>query len=138
MSEIKKQPMKYKKIIFAISACLSLIMVGFGGAKFLVYILLLLTGVFLGAKYTQLKQLYTDYRLGLRINAIQYSQKETDAMRDKMTALEGDLRTANERLKLYSASMQSSKQNGGFINDNQPSNRFAGVRQDAIFDGERD
>ncbi|MEI7028343.1 hypothetical protein [Paenibacillus sp. y28] len=122
--------------MFAISLVLSLIVTFLGGGKLLVYLLLLVTGLILGAKYTQLKQLYQDYKLGLKINAIQYSQKESQQLKQKVADLERDLATANQRITLYNSVVQQQQPKGmPFTGSESPSGRFVQQRPD-MYDGD--
>jgi hypothetical protein len=120
-----------KKIRFIASIILALIFTLLGGFKLLVYFGLLISGIILGSRYQKFKQIYNDYKLGLRVNTLLYHSKQTEEMKAKIEQYEKEIASAADRIKLYQAHQISSPMKGGFPFDNIHSNGVAGVREDA-------
>lgn len=69
----------------------------------MVYLSIAIMFFIIGKSFSDLKRLYEDYRLGLKINALQYSAKQFDALQVAKQQLEQELKNANERINLLRA-----------------------------------
>lgn len=94
----------------------------------MIYILLLLTGYFLGSRIEKLLQLYRDYKLSLRVNSIVTSTKQYEEREKEIQQLKNDLQTANHRLAIYSAA-SANKGTGGMFSGNFNSNGSPWARE---------
>jgi len=102
-SKVREFLSKHRKIVFSASLVASLIVVFLGGGKLLIYLALLLTGLFVGIRYERFRRIYQDYKLGLQVNSILVSQKQYEKQKEELEQLREDLKHANERINLYKA-----------------------------------
>lgn len=128
MEKAKQILNKYKKAVAAFVIAVAVIITMLGGAKLMVYFGLLFSGVFLGWYLRKVKQLYEDYRLGLRINALQYSAKQYESLQKEKKQLEEENQLLSRRLESMRTLRSGS---GGVIRDNIYRNGIAGIREDS-------
>ncbi|TMV42798.1 hypothetical protein FE783_36920 [Paenibacillus mesophilus] len=128
------QLLKNRKFRLILALVLGVTFALIGGFKLLVYVGLLLTGLFLGSQYQKYRQLFHDYKLGLRINTILYNSRESEEMKQKVEQLQKELASAADRIKLYQASTVQNQAKGGFPFDNINRNGAPGVWQNVETD----
>lgn len=87
----------------------------------MIYLLLLVTGCFLGWITKGIMQSIKDYRLALKVNSIQFSMKEFEKMQEENKRMKDDLQTATQRIQLLNATRQNNMRNGGFMNHDNSS-----------------
>lgn len=117
-----KEKRKRNKILLGVSLLLAIILVLSGGIKIMIYLLLLLTGIFVGIKYTNLRRLYDDYKLSLRVNSILVSSKAAEASQAENERLKAELTSASQRLQIYQSAAKPS--NHFSTNHNSEERRF--------------
>lgn len=114
-----------KKILLGTSSILALLVTYLGGGKLLIYLLLLLSGIFIGNKFNSLMQLYKDYKLSLRVNSIIANSKQYEQQQEEIERLKIENKSLLERLTLYAATSSSKRTQlniGGYEHGNISSN----------------
>lgn len=108
--KIQEKIKGFRYFAFGVIAVIGIIVALLGGGIFTSFGVLFITGLVLGWQGKKFKQLYDDYRLGLRVNAIMYSSKameEKEREREQMVKEIGQLR---ERIAAYNVLKEGENQ----------------------------
>lgn len=105
-----------KRILFFIALPSAIIISMLGGAKLMIYIALLITGIVLGRSYATFKRMYEDYKLGLKVNTVLYSSKQTEQIKKENEQLKSELNQLNERFNMYKSHLSKPKAAMNFTN----------------------
>lgn len=86
---------------FGVVAVLAIVITLLGGGIFTSFGILFVLGLVLGWNACKFKQLYQDYRLGLRVNAIMFSSKQMESQMKEREQLVEEVRQLRERIAAY-------------------------------------
>lgn len=97
----------FKYVLFGVCLSLALIVTLLGGGIFTSFGVLFVLGFLLGWNGKKFKQLYDDYRLGLRVNAIMFSSRQMEAQMKEREQLIEEIRQLRERIAGYNILKES-------------------------------
>lgn len=101
MGVVKKVKSKKRFMFIVVPALfLGVIISLLGGLKLMIYLMLLLSGLFVGWTAHRVWIVIKDYRLALKVNTLQFNAKQTEQLQGKLRDLEQELHVAKTRLDL--------------------------------------
>lgn len=100
---------EWRSLVFVVIVILGILVSLLGGGIFTSFGVLFVLGFVLGWQGKKFKQLYDDYRLGLRVNAIMYSSRQMEQQQKEREQLVEEIRQLRERIAAYNV-LQEGKQ----------------------------